>query len=316
MKLRVESIAMAATDVRLIELAPTDDATLPRGDAGAHIDVHLPSGLVRQYSLVNGPRDEGCYRIAVHLSPTSRGGSSYMHASLRVGSLLEVTGPRNNFALADSAAAAVFIAGGIGITPLWSMIQKRAALGRPWCLYYCARSEDRAAFLAPLRALARPGQLIEVFDRGVPENGLDLRGVVEAQAPDAHLYCCGPGSMIDAFEACAAKRDPRTVHFERFTSRPASPADDPASAFRVQLSRSKLTVDIGPGESILDRLLACGIDVPHACKEGICGSCETRVLDGVPDHRDSVLGPFEKLANQTMMLCVSRCKGASITLDL
>jgi vanillate O-demethylase ferredoxin subunit len=296
---------------------------LPAVAAGAHIDVHLPNGLVRQYSLMD-PGESQRYRIGVHRDPASRGGSECMHETLRVGDRLTIGIPRNNFPLAEDAAHSVLIAGGIGITPIIGMVRRLTALGRSWTLYYCTRTEKRAAFLEELKALAvaaPQGELHCVFDQEPGNAMLDLAAVVQrhesGQGGGAHFYCCGPAGLLRGFEQATAALPAERVHVEYF----AAPANADAAgaetkAFSVTLARSGKTIEIPADKSILDVLLEHGVSVLNSCREGVCGSCETNVLAGEPDHRDAVLGPGERAANRTMMLCVSRCKSASLTLDL
>jgi vanillate O-demethylase ferredoxin subunit len=209
------------------------------------------------------------------------------------------------------------VAGGIGITPLLAMARRLSALGRPWTLYLCARTPERAAFLDELEAL--PGTVIPVFD-GVPGGApIDLERVISDAPADAHLYCCGPTTLMEAFEGSAASREAHTVHVEWFKPRPASTATDVAAAsgsFELKLAHSGVTLAVPPEKSILDVLVEAGIAVQYSCCDGVCGTCETRVLEGIPDHRDSVLLGEDANATDRIMVCVSRCAGKSLTLDL
>jgi vanillate O-demethylase ferredoxin subunit len=311
---RIVGMRQEALDVLSLELKPASGAVLPFGP-GAHIELHLPGGLRRAYSLTNAPGDRSCYRIAVHRSALSRGGSHCVHGTLRVGDVLPVSAPRNLFALVDDPAPAVLIAGGIGITPLWSMVQQLAVDGREWQLHYASRQRERAAFLEAVVSLDE-GRVQTYFDGEPGGRSLDIAATVAAADPRAHLYCCGPQPMLQAFEQATVNRDRSRVHLERFGADAPSAPREAAAAFEVVLARSGRTLRVAPGQSILDEVLAAGIDAPSSCREGVCGTCETRVLDGVPDHVDSVLSEDERAACRTMMICCSRSKTATLVLDL
>ena len=319
---RVAAITQAAEGVLSLELRAADGYTLSPFTAGSHIDVELPVRdsdghfMVRQYSLCNDPSQHDRYVIAVGRDANSRGGSVWLHDRLTVGDTLHIGTPRNHFQLFEPAADSVLVAGGIGITPLLAMARRLSALGRRWTLYYCARTPARAAFLDELLKL--PGVVIPVFD-GVPGGApIDFSSVM-AQAPaDAHLYCCGPTSLMEAFEKAAGSRPPHHVHVEWFKPRPLAPGENASGEgpFDVLLHRSGMTLRVPAGKSILDVLVDAGIAVPHSCCDGVCGTCETRVLEGVPQHRDSVLFGDEAQSTDRMMVCVSRCAGPRLTLDL
>jgi tetrachlorobenzoquinone reductase len=311
----VKSITYEAREINTYELRPMDGDELPLFSAGAHIDVRLPSGQTRSYSLVNAPGECHRYVIAVSHVAHSRGGSRYLHERLRVGEALFVSRPRNNFTLVEDAAHTLLIAGGIGITPLWSMVQRLETLQRSWELYYCARTKQHAAFLDALKETsgARQGRLHLTFDQEPGSESLNIEAVVAAAPRAAHLYCCGPSGMLRAFETACSEWPARQMHVEYFAPKERASTD---GDFRVVLARSDQKFDIPRGETILSVLLAAGVAVPNSCREGVCGSCETRVLDGVPDHRDSVLSIEEKVSGCTMMICCSGCKSEKLVLDL
>jgi ferredoxin-NADP reductase len=310
-EVRITSIALEAQGIKSFELQPLVAQSLPPVPAGAHIDLHLPNGMIRSYSLVNPPGERHRYVIAVSNDPASRGGSRFVHEGLRVGHTLTIGVPRNNFPLAEEAKQSVLIAGGIGVTPLWCMIQRLEELERPWMLYYCARTRQGAAFVEQLRAF---GERVHFnFDQEAGGRMLDIAQVVNGTAPDTHLYCCGPTPMLNAFEKATALRPPECVHVEYFTAKEA-PAT--SGGFTVVLARSGLSVAVPPGKTILDTLLDQGIDVPYLCMEGSCGTCETKVLEGVPDHRDVALSNIEKAANGSMMICCSGSNSEKLVLDL
>lgn len=306
---------VVALDLRL----PSGE--LPRFEAGAHIDVEVPAPggpLLRQYSLCNDPAETYRYVIGVGRDAASRGGSAWLCERAQAGDRLRISAPRNHFPLVEDAAHTVLLAGGIGITPLLAMARRLSAVGRPWTLYLCVRSPERAAFLDEARHL--PGQVLPVFD-GMPGiHSLDLQAVAASAAPGTHLYCCGPAPMLHAFEAACAGRDPATVHVEWFKAREVAQAGTASAAgeraFQVHLQRSGRRLDVPAGQSVLDVLLAAGVEVPHSCCDGVCGTCETRVLSGRPDHRDAVLLGADAHAQDRMMVCVSRCHDEVLTLDL
>jgi vanillate O-demethylase ferredoxin subunit len=234
---------------------------------------------------------------------------------VRVGDVLTIGAPRNNFPLVEDAPHSLFIAGGIGITPLWCMIQRLEELGRSWELHYCARTRQTAAFLDELRGLGSRVHLNLHFNFDQEPDGrmLDIAAVVAKAAPETHLYCCGPVPMLAAFEAAAGRHPPQQVHVEYFAPKEAPAA---GGGFTVVLARSGRSIAVPAGKTILDALLDEGVDVPYACTEGVCGTCETKVLEGIPDHRDLVLSGDEKSSNRTMMICCSGCKSDRLVLDI
>lgn len=304
-------MAMLAERIVSVELRAVNGEPLPPFTAGAHIDLYLPGGMVRSYSLVNPQEERHRYVIAVNRDAASRGGSRYVHEQLAAGSTLNVAPPRNNFPLAEEAAHSLFIAGGIGITPLWCMIQRLRCLGRSWQLVYCARTRRQAAFA---EELARLGSAVTFhFDYEAGGGLLDIAAVVGAASPETHLYCCGPLSMLEAFERATSRRPPAQVHVEYFSAARPKAAD---GGFTVVLARSGASFRVREGKTIIDTLIDNGIDAAYSCLEGVCGTCETRVLEGVPDHRDLVLSKQERAANRTMMICCSGSKTDKLVLDL
>ncbi|MCY1261857.1 Phenoxybenzoate dioxygenase subunit beta [compost metagenome] len=310
--LRVANIASAARDALVIELRDPSGGELPAYTAGAHIELHLPNGLVRQYSLCGDARQRDCYRVGVGLAPASRGGSRYIHQSLRVADLIRVTPPRNNFPLFEDAAEFVFFAGGIGITPILSMIQWCEANGRPWRLFYLVRNRERAAFLEQLESYGDRVTLHADEEAGAL---FDVAAAVASLPGRAHLYTCGPTPLMLAVEEAAKSFPAGQVHFEWFAPRQVEKtrAD---GAFTLKLARSGKCLEVPADRSILQVLEANGVRVESSCREGTCASCETRVLSGTPDHRDSVLSEAEKRCNNTMMVCVSRALSGTLELDL
>lgn len=300
-----------AEGVVSVELRDPGRGPLPAWSAGAHLDLHLPNGLTRSYSLVSlGDRDR--YVVAVALDRRSRGGSRFVHEVLRVGQAIEASTPRNAFALVDDDAPVVLIAGGIGITPLFAMARECASKGRPFTLHYSARSAAEAPFVDALSRL--PGPLRLHFDDGDPARHLDIGGVVAAAPAGARFYACGPSGLLDAFVRATRDLEPGRANMERFRADPpVAPAE---GDFVVALARDGRHFSIPPHRSILDVLLDAGLDVPFSCQEGVCGQCMARVLEGTPEHRDSYLSPAERESNSVMMICVSRSQGARLLLDV
>ncbi|WP_395069081.1 PDR/VanB family oxidoreductase [Paraburkholderia silvatlantica] len=315
LQLRVTSVTYEAEGINSYELRAIDDAGLPSFAAGAHIDVWLPGDLVRSYSLIN-PQDE-CdrYVIAVSKDANSRGASRFMHESLRVGTVLTAAPPRNNFPMNERCESAVFVAGGIGITPILAMLRRCGKLNIRWTLYYCARTKEHAAFIPEIHSLAtQGGNSVHLnFDQEPGGKILDIGGVLADISSDTHIYCCGPLPMLRAFEGATRGRRAETVHVEYFSARQPVAA---VGGFTVELSRAKKNFFVPAGKTILDVLLEAGIDAPYSCREGVCSTCETRVLEGEPDHRDVVLSPVEHASNRSMMICCSGSKTKKLVLDL
>jgi ferredoxin-NADP reductase len=309
----VKSITYEAEDIISLDLRPVDGRRLPGFTAGAHIELQLRNGLPRHYSLMNAQDEAHRYCVAIHKDPASRGGSRFIHDTVRPGDILKIGPPRNNFALAEAAPCSILIAGGIGITPIWCMLQRLVNLGRPWRLFYAARSRVRAVFLEQIVALNAAANVHLHFDDESGGALIDLNEVVRSAASGTHLYCCGPLPMLAAFERATAALPADTVHVEYFSAR--QPVDA-SGGFDVVLARSGRTVHVPEHSTILDALHAAGVEVAHSCLEGVCGTCETKVLEGIPDHRDMVLTAQERAANRSMMICCSGSKSARLVLDL
>ena len=294
-----------ADDVVRLTLRAPDGGALPAWEPGAHLDLVLGPDLVRQYSLCGDPADRSVLQVAVLREPDGRGGSAHVHERLTDGETLRVRGPRNHFAL-EPAPRYLFVAGGIGITPLVPMIAAAEAAGARWRLLYGGRTRASMAFAAELED--RYGDRVELVPQD--ERGLlDLDAALAAE-PGAAVYCCGPEPLLAAMEERCA---PGTLHVERFTAKPDSGAK---TAFEVELAQSGRTLAVPPDRSVLEVVEESGVPVLSSCREGTCGTCETGVLAGVPDHRDAVLTPAEQEAGDVMMICVSRCAGPRLVLDL
>ena len=314
-ELRVACIRHEAEDVVSLELQPYPPSELPSFSEGSHIDLHLGNGLIRSYSLMNRPNEREYFHVGVFKDPQTRGGSKYIHEQLRPGQLLRSSLPRNNFALAEDADYSVFVAGGIGITPFRAMVARLNTLGKPWRLYYCVRTEERAAFVKDMRSLAGDGhgELVTHFDDAAGYQLLDLRAVVAEAPPSAHFYCCGPTGMLTAYRAACESRPPSHVHYEYFSSDVSVAAD---GGFHVVLAKSGKRIHVPPGNTILDALTAEGLPVAYSCQQGICGACETAVLSGAPDHRDMILSNDERASGKVMLICCSGSLSDELVLDI
>ncbi|MFD9246165.1 PDR/VanB family oxidoreductase [Streptomyces sp. NPDC059556] len=306
LQLIVHRMTWEAEGVLSVELTHPDGTPLPAWTPGAHIDVHV-GGRIRQYSLCGDPQDQGAYRIGVLNEPSSRGGSRHIHTRLRPGQSVTVSAPRNHFAL-EEAASYVFVAGGIGITPLLAMAREAARRGAEWRLVHGGRSRASMAFTAELALLEGEVELVPQDERG----HIDLDAVLNPLPDGALVYSCGPEPLLAAVaERCPADR----LRLERFAAPTAERTGDDEE-IEVECRASGLTLRVDAHTSILDAVENAGIGVDSSCRDGICGSCETRVLDGTPDHRDFLLSEAERTAGATMMICVSRCASGRLVLDL
>jgi cytochrome P450/ferredoxin-NADP reductase len=307
---RVEGKEEVADGVVALTLRQVADSPLPPWSPGAHVDLILDGAPTRQYSLCGDPADHHLWRLGILRDAAGGGGSRFVHDRLRAGDTVRVRGPRNNFELADSPHYQ-FIAGGIGITPLLPMIAAASSAGADWRLLYGGR---RRASMAFLPELARYGDRVTVAPQD--ETGLlDLDALLDTSQPDTLVYCCGPEPLLAAVEERCRTWPPRSLRVERFSARPLA-APVRAEAFEVELARSELRLVVPPGRSILDVVEEAGVGVLSSCAEGTCGTCETAVLGGLPDHRDSVLTAEERRTGDCMMICVSRSCTARLVLDL
>lgn len=310
----VRRLCVESADIRSLVLVAADGQPLHPFEAGAHIDVHLDDGLVRQYSLINTTDTDGSYRIAIKLEPASRGGSSRMHR-LAVGDALTVGLPRNNFPLDLTASHTMLLAGGIGITPLLGMAHRLSVDGRSFSLDYFVRSRDALAFgceigTGPFTSRCRfyPG-----FDGAATRAELASR--LDAAPPGTHVYACGPAPFMETVKELVAAEPGLLLHLEYFAADTAL-ADLARGSFRVSLAKSGKTVVVGADQTIVEALIAAGIEVATSCEQGVCGTCLTTVLAGRPDHRDMLLTEEEQQAGDRMLLCVSRCLDQELVLDL
>ena len=299
-----------ARDIVAFELRDPAGAELPPFTGGAHIALRLPGGT-RKYSLCNDPAERDRYLIAVQREAAGRGGSAALVDDTRVGDRLAVAPPINNFALAPRATDFIFIAGGIGITPFRAMIHELQADGRRFRLYYCSRSPKCTAFRDELAAPELKGRVVIHHDDGDPARAFDFWPVVEERKNRAHLYCCGPRSLMEAVRDLTGHWSAAAVHFEAFTEPEKARLDD--RPFRVALARSGAEFDVPVGMTILEAMRAHGHDAPSSCESGTCGTCRTRLLDGEADHRDLVLAEHERA--DSIMLCVSRARSPRLVVD-
>jgi len=315
LEVRVLGKAVEAVDIVSLELGSLDGAGLPPFSAGSHIDVELPNGLVRQYSLCNDASETHRYVIGVLLDPATRGGSRSVHDDIAAGATIRISEPRNHFHLAHAGHSMLF-AGGIGVTPILCMAERLAATGAAFEMHYCARSRDRMAFVERIGRAAFSARVSLHFDDGEAAQRLDTKAVLAGPRADTHLYVCGPKGFMDHVigTARASGWAEPNIHFEYF----AGAAQDPPanSAFQVRIASSGRLVSVGADQTIVAALAASGIDVPVSCEQGVCGTCITGVLDGVPQHRDMYFSDAEKAANDQMTVCCSRSSTPLLVLDL
>jgi ferredoxin-NADP reductase len=302
-----------------LELVPSDGMALPPWEAGAHIDLVLPGGRVRQYSLCGDPANRYAYRIAVLLVPDGRGGSAYLHERVAVGDTLEFIGPRNRFPLVTPGPY-LFVAGGIGITPIIAMVERAVSEAVPWRLLYGGRSRRSMAFVGDLERFEGLVSIVAQDEHGLP----DVVDAVRLAPGDATIYCCGPDGLLQATaEAVTALGRPvESLHVERFVHTapagggPQLGGEQDERAFDIVLASTGARLRVPAGVSILEALERTGQAPLSSCREGTCGTCETAVLEGAPDHRDSLLTAAERAANDIMFICVSRAQSETLVLDL
>lgn len=323
-KARVQAVVNLGTDIVAYELVDPEGKALPPFTAGAHVDFHLSDGRIRQYSLCNDPAERHRYILAIQREPQGRGGSKDIHANTKIGDIVILSMPRNNFPLDRSARRHLLIAGGIGITPLMAMIYHLSAQGADFTLHYCTRNPDRMAFKDQLRPFAEAGRANFHHDGGDPAKGLDLEELLREHPPGTHLYYCGPPGFMAAVARAACGWPKACVHFEHFaapsTREPALSATGGAtteageSGFQVKLARHGGIFDVPADKSIVDVLRESGIDIETSCESGLCGTCRTRFLDGIPDHRDLVLSETERESD--VLICCARALTPMLVLDL
>ncbi|HEX7435813.1 MAG TPA: PDR/VanB family oxidoreductase [Caldimonas sp.] len=315
-EVRVARKTVEAEDIAGFELAAADGGTLPSFAAGAHIDVHLPGGLQRQYSLCNAPGETHRYCIGVLRDPASRGGSVAMHELVHEGTRLAIGAPKNHFALHEDAARSLLFAGGIGVTPILAMAERLSATDAEFEMHYCTRSPARTAYAQRLRDSRFADRVHFHFDDGPPQQKLDLAQRLRAPKPDTRLYVCGPSGFLDAVRATA--RDcgwsDAQIHFEYFSGVAPHSAED--RSFDVVINSSGKVIRVAAAQTITEALAEHGVFVPVSCQQGVCGTCLTRVIEGAIDHKDLYLSPEERAANDQFLPCCSRAAGSRLVLDL
>lgn len=304
-----------ALDICSYELRGAQGSALPGFSAGAHIDVHLPNGLVRQYSLCNHPRESHRYLIGVLKDGASRGGSQSLHEQVQCGDTLQISAPRNLFALVPDATRSLLFAGGIGITPILSMAEHLASMGADFELHYCARSSERAAFLERLKMSPFADRVRVHFDE-IADSRLQAATLLANPQAGHHLYVCGPSGFMQHVldTATSLGWSDEHLHREYFAAAPLDTSAD--GTFSIKLSSSGQVFEIAADKSVVQVLESHGIEIPVSCEQGVCGTCLTRVLEGVPDHRDLFLTEDEQAANDQFTPCCSRARSALLVLDL
>jgi vanillate O-demethylase ferredoxin subunit len=313
---RVHRKHVEALDICTFELVSVDDTPLPSFSAGSHIDVALPNGISRQYSLCNDPSERHRYLIGVLKDPSTRGGSKAMHELVHEGDTLKISLPKNHFTLARRAQRSLLLAGGIGITPILCMAERLAIAGEDFELHYCTRSRERMAFHDRIRQSTFASQAFFHFDSGDEAQKLDLDALLGTPPAGTHLYVCGPKGFMDAVLVTArAKGWPEDqLHYEFFSGQ--SVKSDADGSFQVKLASSGKLILVPKDKTVVQALIEADVEVQTSCEQGVCGTCLTRVLEGEPDHRDMYLTPEEQAMNDRFLPCCSRAKSPLLVLDL
>jgi ferredoxin-NADP reductase len=316
--LKVRAIVNEAVDINSFELVHPHGEVLPRFTAGAHVDVMVPGGLVRQYSLCNDPREDTRYVIAVLKVRDSRGGSRSMHDNVRAGGELSVSPPRNSFELVESASRHLLIAGGIGVTPLMAMVERLDSLDADYVLHYCTRSPEQTAFKGRLDEGAEKGRVVYHHDGGDPAKGMRVAEVLEQYEPGTHLYYCGPPGLMNAVSREASRWPKEAIHCEYFVPPPPTwPPGAPSAAaaeFSVKVASTGVVLPVPRDRSIVEVLREAGHEVNTSCESGVCGTCRTRYLEGTPEHHDFVLNDEER--EHDVMICCARASSEVLVLDI
>jgi vanillate O-demethylase ferredoxin subunit len=313
---RVARKAQEATDICTFELVDVKGGPLPPFSAGSHVDVHLPGGLTRQYSLCNDPKETHRYLIGVLRDPASRGGSKAMHEQVKEGQELQVSAPKNHFPLAHDARRNLLLAGGIGVTPILCMAERLAITGAEFEMHYCSRSRERMAFHQRITSAGFANKVQFHFDDGAAAQKLDMSAVLAKPQPGTHLYVCGPKGFMDAVLTTArAQGWPESqLHYEFFAAEVAKSDSD--ASFEIKLASSGRIVMVPKDKTVTQALSEAGVEVQTSCEQGVCGTFLTRVIEGVPDHKDMYLTPEEQAANDQFTPCCSRSKTPMLVLDL
>ena len=316
LQVRVARKAVEAEDIVTLELVATDGKALPAFSAGSHVDVHLPNNITRQYSLCNDPQETHRYLIGVLRDPASRGGSQAVHELVKEGDVLTISAPRNHFGLVHEAKKSLLLAGGIGVTPILCMAERLAITGAEFEMHYATRAPARTAFRARIAAASFAPRVQFHFDDGAADQKLDLPRLLAQREAGTHLYVCGPKGFMDAVLGTArAQGWPEAqLHFEFFGADVAKSDND--ASFEIKLASSGRIVMVPKDKTVTQALAEAGVEILMSCEQGVCGTCLTRVLEGVPDHKDSYLTPEEQAANDQFLPCCSRSKTPQLVLDL
>ncbi|RXR30472.1 PDR/VanB family oxidoreductase [Sphingobium fluviale] len=314
-RVRITERRMETDDVAAFVLEPALGAALPAYEAGAHIDVKLPNGLIRQYSLCGTPDRSGRYEIGVLCDASGRGGSICMHENVRLDDQIEISPPRNLFPLASMQERALLFAGGIGVTPILAMAQQLARLGTNFAMHYCARSTSRAAFRERIAVSPFADRVTFHFD-DQPETVMDAKALLASPEAGTHLYVCGPSGFMDHIlnTARAAGWAESNIHYEHFSA-PAGGANG-QDGFEIEVADDGTIIPVAQGQTALEALRSAGFDIPASCEQGICGACITTVVDGIPDHRDMYLSVAEQEANDCFTPCCSRALTPRLTIKI
>ena len=316
LKVRVARKVLEARDIFSFELVSASAAPLPAFSAGAHIDVHLPNGMTRPYSLCNDPRERGRYLIGVLRDPHSRGGSQALHEQVQEGDILTIGEPKNHFPLGPRAGRSLLLGGGIGVTPMLAMAETLAHEGADFALHYCTRSDERTAFRSRITQSPFAARVHYHLDDGADRQKLNLQEILAEPAATTQLYVCGPKGLMDAVlaQARALGWQEAQLHSEFFGAQVHT--QDADAAFEITIASSGQRIEVPKDMTVARALAAAGVDIMTACEQGVCGTCLTRVLAGTPDHRDSYLTAEEQAANDQFLPCCSRAKTSSLTLDI
>ena len=316
LQVRVARKAVEAQDIVTLELVAVDGSTLPAFGAGAHVDVQLPGGVTRQYSLCNDPQETHRYLVGVLRDPASRGGSQAVHELVKEGDVLQISTPKNHFPLAHDAKRSLLLGGGIGITPILCMAERLANTGADFELHYATRSPERTAFRERIAASNFADKVAFHFDDGAAAQKLDLGRLLAKPQAGTHLYVCGPKGFMDAVLNTAREKGwpEAQLHYEFFGAEVAKSDSD--ASFEIKLASSGRIVMVPKDKTVTQALAEAGVEIMMSCEQGVCGTCLTRVLEGVPDHKDSYLTPEEQAANDQFLPCCSRAKTPQLVLDL